>query len=60
MRTQTIESIGLLAFVAALVAFLGGFIVRDYNARMTTYNASVCATYGQQPDCVTPLVQSRN
>ncbi len=49
---------GMLLLI--VVAFLGGYIVKDYNARMDTYNAHVCATYGLQPDCVTPLVQSRD
>lgn len=43
-----------------VVAFLGGYIVKDYNDRMNAYNAHVCATYGMQADCVTPAVAANN
>ena len=45
----------LIALCVAGAVVLSYVILKDYSERMTQYNKYMCAVYGKEADCKTPL-----
>ena len=49
----------IILFVLIILAFLAVIKLSNYQGRMDEYNRHVCAVYGKEPDCRTPLPPDR-
>lgn len=54
-KTSRYEVVYLLIAIISLIAI---YFISDYPARAEAYNAHMCATYGYEPDCDTPLADN--
>lgn len=54
---RAIEVIFAVLVVSSLVMFMSNF--SNYDERMKEYNKYMCANYGKEEDCKTPLPPER-
>ena len=49
----------IILFVLIILAFLAVVKLSNYQDRMDEYNRHVCAVYGKESDCRTPLTPDK-